>query len=290
MELLYKKEENVPIDSFFVKRVKEPVLDINWHFHEEYEIIHIIKGQGVRLVGDNLSSFGSGELVLVGPNVPHLWRTMKNVESVDRIIIKFDELPGGLNLFSIPEFSNIKSLLKTAETGISFGKETREKVQKFIIELSISTGINKWICMLNILNILAASRDKELLSSPYMKISPNNPEENRLSKVISYISENYNKDIVLDDVADIASMTIQSFCRFFKKRTNKTFVQFLNEYRIGKACVLLVEDRMSVSEICYDLGYNSTTNFNRVFKRQYSCTPVEYRKKYAEVGNNSVLV
>lgn len=289
MELLYKKNENAPVTSFYVKRVKEPVLDINWHYHDEYELIYIIEGQGVRLVGDNLSGFRSGELVLVGPNIPHLWRTTKNVTCVDRIIIKFDEFPGGLNLFALPEFSKIKSLLKKAEAGISFGPESRSKVSGYILELSMAEGPHKWICLLSILAILSKGMDTEMLSSPYMKISPNNLEENRLSKVILYISENYNNDIILDDVADIASMTIQSFCRFFKKRTNKTFIQFLNEYRIGKACVLLIENKISITEICYDLGFNSTTNFNRVFRRQYGCTPMEYRKKYAQV-EDSVLV
>jgi len=290
MKLIYKKEGNEPISSFFVKRVKEPVLDINWHFHEEYEIIYILQGNGVRLVGDNLSNFQSGELVLVGPNIAHLWRTIENVSSVDRIIIKFDEFPGGINLFSLPEFASIKALLKKAETGIAFGAETIEEVQQQIIELSKADGAQKLICLLNILSILSRSSDIKLLSNPFLKISPHNLEENRLSKVITYISENYDKDLALEDVADIASMTIQSFCRFFKKRTNKTFIQFLNEYRIGKVCVLLVENKMSVSEICYDLGFNSTTNFNRVFKKLYSCTPMEYRKKYVKSDENVVLV
>lgn len=290
MKLIYKKEGNEPISSFFVKRIKEPVLDINWHFHEEYEIIWILQGNGIRLVGDNLSNFQSGELVLVGPNIPHLWRTTKDVSSVDRIIIKFDECPGGINLFSLPEFASIKALLKKAETGISFGSETIKEVPHQIMELSKADGSQKLICLLSILSILSRSSDIELLSSPFLKISPHNLEENRLSKVITYISENYDKDLVLKDMADIASMTIQSFCRFFKKRTNKTFIQFLNEYRIGKACVLLVENKLSVTEIWYELGFNSSTNFNKIFKKIYHCTPMEYRKKYARDATQSALV
>ncbi|MGI9552067.1 MAG: AraC family transcriptional regulator [Aurantibacter sp.] len=289
MELLYKKDENTRVNSFFVKRVKEPVFDSNWHFHEEYELIYIIKGQGIRLVGDNLSNFQSGELVLVGPNIPHLWRSTENVFLADRIVIKFDQLPGGVNFFSLPEFSKIRSLLNKSETGISFGGRTRGDVHDDIIDLSNSDGADKWIFLMRILNTLSESKDTKELSSPYMKISPLKLEENRLSKVIAFISENYMKDIVLEDVADIASMTIQSFCRFFKKRTNKTFVQFLNEYRIGKACVFLIENRMPISDICYELGFNSTTNFNRIFKKQYACTPMEYRKKYASFEENTVL-
>jgi AraC-like DNA-binding protein len=283
MELLYKKGDEKPFSSFYINRVKEPVLDINWHFHKEFELIYIIKGLGIRLVGDNLSSFYSGELVLVGPNLPHLWRTTGNISSVDRIIIKFVEAPGNINLFSLPEFSSATTLLKKAERGISFGPKTEMEVRDKIIELSFVEGLQKWICLLSILDTLSKSADTEILSNPLMKLSLQDMEENRLAKVISYVSENYSIDIALADVAEIASMTTQSFCRFFRKRTNKTFVQFLNEYRIGKACVLLIENKLSVNKICDDLGFNSITNFNRFFKRQCNCTPVEYRKKYCTI-------
>ena len=144
MELVYKKEDNAPVESFLVKRVKVPVLDVNWHFHEEFELIYIVEGQGVRLVGDNISNFRSGELVLVGPKIPHLWRTTKNFKSVDRIIIKFDALPGGINIFSLAEFSRIKALLQKADSGIYFGEKTRRAVKQFILDLSVArwSGIN----------------------------------------------------------------------------------------------------------------------------------------------------
>lgn len=283
MELLYKKDNEKPFDSFYINRVTEPVTDINWHFHKEFELIYVKKGLGIRLVGDNLSNFQSGELVLVGANLPHLWRSTGNILSVDRIIIKFDEIPGNINIFSLPEFSSIRTLLKKAERGISFGAETEADIGDKIIELSFAEGVQKWIYLLSILDRLSKSTDIETLSNPFMKLSLQDIEENRLSKVIRYVSENYDVEIALADVAEIASMTIQSFCRFFKKRTNKTFVQFLNEYRIGKACVLLIENKLSVNKICNDLGFNSMTNFNRLFKRQCNCTPIEYRKKYCTI-------
>jgi AraC-like DNA-binding protein len=283
MELLYKKIDEKPFSSFYISRVKEPVLDINWHFHKEFELIYIIRGLGIRLVGDNLSSFNSGELVMVGPNLPHLWRTTGNISSVDRIIIKFDELPDKISLFSLPEFSSLRNLFKEAEMGISFGSETENRVRDYILELSSAQGIQKWINLLSILDILSKSTDNETLSNPFMKLSLQDLEENRLAKVITYFSENYNLAITLEDVAKIASMTPQSFCRFFKKRTNKTFIQFLNEYRIGKACVLLIENKLSVQVICDDSGFNSITNFNRFFKRQCNFSPVEFRKKYCTI-------
>ena len=289
MELLYKKETSEPVSSLYVKRVREPVLDINWHFHEEYELIYIIKGNGIRLVGDNLSNFQSGELVLVGPNIPHLWRTTKNVNTVDRIIIKFDEIPTGVNFFALPEFSGINALLKKAKNGIYFGAATRERVHDFFLDISRAEGAEKWLSLLRILDILSKSNDGEKLSNPYMKIAQQLPKDNRLSKVISFISEYYNQDITLEKMADIAAMTVPSFCRYFKKRTNKTFVQFLNEYRIGKACVLLVENKLSVTEIWCELGFNSSTNFNKIFKKTYHCTPMEYRKKYVQNTAQAVL-
>jgi AraC-like DNA-binding protein len=289
MKLLYKKEEIEPVNSFYVKRVKEPVLDINWHFHEEYEIIYIIKGNGVRLVGDNISNFQSGELVLVGPNMPHLWRTTKNVSLVDRIIIKFGESPNGIDLFGLPEFSSIQALLKNSNTGISFRPDVIQKVHSHFLEIAAVAGPQKWIHLLQILTILSNNMDYERLSSPYVSVSTQNMGEIRLSKVISYISENFDQEISLDEIADIASMTVQSFCRYFKKRTNKTFIQFLNEYRIGKACVLLIENKIPIGQIWSELGFNSSTNFNRVFKRLYGCTPLDFRKKYFKGEENVIL-
>lgn len=289
MELLYKKEATETSSSLYVKRVREPVFDINWHFHEEYELIYIIKGNGIRLVGDNLSNFQSGELVLVGPNIPHLWRTTKNVNTVDRIIIKFDEIPTGVNFFSLPEFSGINTLLKKAKNGIYFGAATRERIHNYFLDISKAEGAEKWLLLLRILDILSKSDDAGKLSNPYMKIAQQLPEGNRLSKVISYISENYDRDITLEIMADIAAMTVPSFCRYFKKRTNKTFVQFLNEYRIGKACVLLIENKLSVTEIWCGLGFKSSTNFNKIFKKIYHCTPMEYRKKYVQNTAQSTL-
>jgi AraC-like DNA-binding protein len=289
MKLLYKKAEIEPVNSFYVKRVKEPVLDINWHFHEEYEIIYIIKGNGVRLVGDNISNFQSGELVLVGPNMPHLWRTTKDVSSVDRIIIKFGASPNGIDLFDLPEFASIQALLKNSNTGISFPFDVIRQVHDHFLDIADASGPQKWIHLLQILTILSNNDDYERLSSPYVGISTQNTGEIRLSKVISYISENFDQEISLDEIADIASMTVQSFCRYFKKRTNKTFIQFLNEYRIGKACVLLIENKMPIGQIWSALGFNSSTNFNRFFKRLYGCTPLDFRKKYFKGEENVIL-
>ena len=286
MELLYKKETREPISSIYVKQVKEPVLDINWHFHEEYELIYIIEGNGVRLVGDNISNFQSGELVLVGPYLPHLWRTTENISEVDRIIIKFDEQPNGINIFSLPEFEKIRILFAKASRGISFNKAACQLVHDYLLAIAKVDGELKWINLLQILKILSEIQDVEYLSSPYMKIAAHNIEEKRLSTVINYISEFYNRDISLDKMAELASMTTQSFCRYFKKRTNKTFIQFLNEYRIGKACVLLMENELTITEIWCELGFNTSTNFNRIFKNMYRCTPMEYRKKYTNRGNN----
>jgi AraC-like DNA-binding protein len=280
MKLVYKTDYSEVSDSFYFKRVKEPVLDINWHFHEEYELIYIIKGLGVRLVGDHFSNFSSGELVLVGANLPHLWRTTKNYHSVDRIIIKFKEMPGSVKLFSLPEFSDIRQLLFKSMDGISFGSETEMRVKKLIVGLEGELGAGRWVKLLAILNELSKSKDYITLSKPLIGPTVNVKDEVRFSKVMRFISENYRQDLTLDEIAGIASMTTQSFCRYFKKRTNKTYIQFLNEYRIGKASVLLIEKKLTVSEIAYETGFNAITNFNRAFKKFHNCSPVEYQRKY----------
>jgi AraC-like DNA-binding protein len=211
------------------------------------------------------------------------------VSSVDRIIIKFGESPNGIDLFDLPEFSSIQALLKNSNTGISFKPDTIQKVHSHFLEIAEVAGPQKWIHLLQILTVLSNNMEYERLSSPYVSVSTQNMGEIRLSKVISYISENFDQEIHLDKIADIASMTVQSFCRYFKKRTNKTFIQFLNEYRIGKACVLLIENKIPIGQIWSELGFNSSTNFNRVFKRLYGCTPMDFRKKYFKGEENVIL-
>jgi len=283
VKLKYKAIDKLKNQSILVERMDEPNLDGNWHFHEEFELIYNIKGEGIRVVGDNLSNFKETELVLVGSSLPHLWKNEEgqgDLEPVDVVIVKFGCQFSGQDIFSIPEFAGILDLLKVSQRGAMFKWKTIMKVHPLMVEMATMEGAGKIITLLKVLQILSECDSYKLLSSPDFTLPTLATEENRLSKIINYISNNFTRQVNLDDISKEAAMTTNSLCRFFKNRTNKTIFQFINEFRIGKACQLLINGNLSISQICFDTGFNSLTSFNRVFKDFKKVTPREYKKKY----------
>jgi AraC-like DNA-binding protein len=284
MELRYKSTNKGLNHSFHVRRENIPYHDGNWHYHEEFELIYIIEGQGIRIVGDNMSNFRPPQLAFVGQWLPHLW---KNVESdsgdglVDIIVIKFNPKFSGHDIFSIPEFYLINELLKQSGQGLLFGKSTIDKVHDDLIRLSNSSGAERLIKLIQILEILSYSSDAELLCSPEFTLPVTTVSgENRLSMIINYISNNFTREISLEELAQKAAMTPSSLCRYFKSQTNKTVFGFINEFRVGKACQMLIAGNHSISEICFQSGFNSVTTFNRVFKEIKYVTPSEFKNNY----------
>ena len=264
-------------------RNREPYYGANWHFHEEYELIYTIKGNGIRIIGDSMSHFKSPSLFLTGPWMPHLYKNEEpgpRIKEVDFIVVKFTDLWLGQDVFSLPELSSIAELLKTSKRGIKFPKKTCKLVHDLMTQLVESDGAYKIINFLTVLNKLAEETNYRLLASPEFSLPATVSGENRLNRVIDYISENYTNDISLEEIADVAAMTPNSFCRFFKSRTNKTAFQFINEYRISKACQMLVEGEVSISKICFEAGFNSFSSFNRTFKKFKSISPGEFKEKY----------
>ncbi len=283
MKLKYKQLDNGSFDTVYVKRTDEPHLGKNWHFHQEYELIYFLEGQGIRIVGDHLSNFTKGELVLVGEWLPHLWRnepSVSNTKQPDYIIIKFLKSHDGINFFEMPEFFDIQKLLKRAQKGLLFSQDIAAKVHNHILEISESNSFLKFINLLQLLQLLADEEDVLELSNLNFSQKIQNSSESRLQNVINYIFKNYAEQITLEDIAELSNMTVPAFCRFFKNCTNKTFINFLNEFRVGKACQFLISDEKSIKEICFEIGFNSITNFNRTFRTFKDMTPTDYRDKY----------
>ncbi|MEO9892715.1 AraC family transcriptional regulator [Aurantibacter sp.] len=291
MKLHFKSSEQDSLSSIYAKRLHRPHMGGDWHFHEEFELIYFLKGQGMRIVGDHISNFQKGELVLVGQWLPHLWRNDVDkftVENTDFIVIKFTRMFGDVNLFSIPELLHIKALLKESNQGILFSKKVRKSVHEELLQLTRAEASEKLILLLSILRKLVKSKNYQKLSGPNFTIPKEVSGENRLQKVINYISANYSKSIGLDDISKIAAMTPPAFCRFFKTRTNKTFSLFLNEVRISKACQLLINGEAPIKQICYDVGFSSLTNFNRTFKSFKEVSPSNYRDSYSNFRQHNL--
>ncbi|GAB1308858.1 AraC family transcriptional regulator [Urechidicola sp. KH5] len=285
MELKYKATTNSETESFYIERKKFPYFGVNWHYHDEYELIFILKGSGVRIVGDSMDPFNESNLVFIGSGVPHLFKNEEKEEStdVDYIVLKFNTTLNGLPLFSLPEFSKIQQLLDKANRGILFSKKTIAQVKDLIIAMVESKEAERMIYLFKVLHILALEEEVTYLSSENFSLKSTSKGENRIQNVIDYISENYTKDISLEDLAEVAYMTTNSFCRYFKSRTGKTAFQFIREYRVNKACQMLINGEKSISEICFDTGFNSFSTFNRIFKNLKNYSASEYKSKYSKI-------
>lgn len=288
MKLNYKSNSEKK-KAVVIERINKRHLEQNWHYHAEHELIYYIQGKGSRVVGDSLSEFHKGDLVLVGAGLPHLWKNSEEVEQdgLDAIIIKFDSTHKAFNLLSMIEFKEIKRLLNQSQQGVKFNKRTVSQIHHLMLSIFSSEPATQMILFLQVLNILAQQTEIELLASPEFSLPNTNSEEQRLNRIIEFVSGNYNSPLTLEDISQEAAMTPNSLCRFFKMRTSKTIFQFLNEYRIGKACELLINGDKSISDVCFETGFNSLTSFNRVFKELKQVTPRDFKRKY-QVLNSGI--
>lgn len=281
MKLVLKNIDNFLNERFYLKSEETPCLDASWHYHAQYELIYISKGTGIRFVGDNVSSFSPGELVLVGAYLPHLWRNDPSyyqgdeTQKVKTVVLKFTRDFIGEGTFKKPEFADISQMLDQSKFGIFFGESTSCKLHDELLHIIHLSPAEQLIKLLSLLSRLSVAEDKQVLSSTDMRQYATEPSE-RLDAVLKYISDNYASHISLEDISEVACLTTNSFCRFFKKMTNKSFTRFLNEVRIRNATRLLHQDQLPVTEVCYRVGYNSITNFYRQFKQIVGSTPKEY--------------
>lgn len=291
MKLVIKNNESSVNKRLTVVKKELPCLDAEWHYHPEFELLYISQSNGIRFVGDSVSHFSPGDLVLVGSYLPHLWRNdisyykKKEKTSVKTIVTKFTRDFIGSNTFDNPEFLEIDKLLAESNYGVSFGSKVSKELHNDLIKLSNLSPAEQSIKLLNILHRLSKVKDKTLLSSSDMR-QFSKQKSYRIDNVIKYISDNYTLNMRLEDVAEIACMTPNSFCRFFKRMTNKSFTEFLNEVRIRNAARLLIQENLPVSQVCYAVGYNSITNFNKQFKQIIGTTPNSYRQNLQSTAVN----
>ncbi len=275
-----------PQSSFKFKKIQLKSLEFNWHYHPEYEIMFMVGSRGKRFIGDNISYYNEGDLFVIGPNLPHTWYSPPGVlgkrQFHEAILIQFRENFAGLNVKEVPELMAVQQLFNEAARGLQIRGETRRKVIPKILAMEKSDGLERLINLLSILGILARAgkQDKQPLSSIEFTHPLQPKEQSRIDKVCTFINENYKKPLRLKDVASIANMSTTAFSRFFKKSTGKTFINYVNELRIGWACKLLIETEMTVAEIAYEVGFNNLSNFNRRFFERHRMSPRRYRQEF----------
>ena len=280
--LLYKNTKSTQ-QSFVIRHACVPHLYNRWHYHKELELLYVVKSNGTRFVGDMIQPFFAGDMVLVGPNVPHFWQNDEQYFqgrpdiSAEAILLQFvDDFIG--DAFQLPEMGHIQKLFSRASHGLQFDGATRDKAADLLWSMVEDNGKNKVIELMQLLDLLAKSEEYRMLSDLSYKLQLPVRSSERIQLVCQYLLENYKRPIALKEVAKVANMTEKAFCRFFKNSTLKTLVQFVTELRISHACKLLLEGDLSVTEICFESGFNNLSNFNRIFKRNTGQTPKEYRR------------
>ena len=283
MEPLLLDVKSLLKDSIYVKELNLSRLEDQFHYHNAYEISYMLKSNGRRVIGDNIEDFTDGDLTLMAPHVPHVSYTDKdyylndNNPGVHALVVYFN--PDWLTdiHFNSPELIKVRELFENMKRGIKIFGQTKKKVVKSILRLKTSYGLERIITLLDILVVISKSEEYACLASEGYTHSSNQKDVKRIDEVYQYVKEHFKDKIMLEDIASIANMTPTAFCKYFKNRTNKTFSNFVNEIRIGYACKLLCKENLSISQICFECGFNNLTNFNRNFKRFNKMIPSEYK-------------
>lgn len=278
-----------PERSFLVRKDTGAPVYSMWHQHAEIELFLTRGGQGGMMIGDHeLPIDGSCQMLVLGANLPHTmsYGNRPNEKEVEAVVVHLSPPVFGA-FYELPEMAAIRNLLKNAERGIYIKGETLGLMEKEMFALVEDEPSQSILRLLQILLTIANSQDYEYVASQgYTTTHSRETDSSRMNKIYTFVLENYHRDISVQEVADIIHFAKGSFCRYFKQRTGKTFMDFLIEVRIGNACKLLMENEMNINEIAYACGYNNISNFFHQFKALKGCSPSRYQKNYFGYTHN----
>jgi len=267
--------------SFRTLHNDSPISEFKWeyHYHPEIELVCVLSGSGTRHVGYHKSNYTNGDLVLIGSNIPHSGFGLNSIDPHEEIVLQFKE-----DILHFPqqeaEARSIKNLLEISKFGILYSVDIKNQLLPKLTQMLECEGYKRYLLLLEILFELSKCNEYELLNQeimPYTIISKN---KTRLQNIFTFVEHNYDKEISIEEVAKLANLTLPAFCNFFKKATQITFTEFVNRYRINKACLLMIQDK-NISECSYSCGFNNVTYFNRMFKKYTEKTPSEFIKNYS---------
>ncbi|RNA61442.1 AraC family transcriptional regulator [Chryseobacterium nematophagum] len=250
-----------------------------WHYHPEIELVYIEAPRGVRHVGRHISNFTNSDLVLIGPNVPHLNFDYNLKTKYNQVVIQIKTNLIDNILMNVPEFDKIKDLLERSFFGLSFKGDTKKEIGKRLKDLKIEEKLESFLELIKIFQILAESDEVEVLNTEDTRVDLFFKDKIRMGIIYKYIHENYHNKLCIGDLADIVHLTKESFGKYFKKQTDMTFTDFLNKYRINMAKTFLLQD-ISVGEVCYKVGFDSLSYFSTLFKLVVGETPTSFKKRF----------
>jgi AraC-like DNA-binding protein len=272
--------------SFSVRQDLVPHVNNRWHYHTEIELIHFNKGEGTQFIGDSIKRFSAGDVVLVGSNLPHYWRfddvyfDESKQETADVRVSHFNEIFWGQHFMDLPENNNIKGVLEKAKRGLQITGKAQKKVADLLEQLIQADGPKRIILLIDALSAIADCPQAAPLSSIGFKPDLADAENDRINAIYEYSIKNFKRKIQLEEIAEVANISPNSFCRYFKSRTRKTYSQFLIELRVGNACKLLIENNHCIKRLCYESGFNNFTSFHKYFKQITGKSPLTYQKEF----------
>lgn len=275
--------EKLPLSentSFVAKTFRTPHFEVPWHQHIEYELILFTEGDGLAFIGNYAGEFKTGDVFFIGKNVPHTFQKRINEMITSAIVVQFREDFWGSDFLALPEAKEIRDLFQISMQGLQITGTSKERLGEIIQQLEHQKGFGRMVRLSECLEIIAV--DKEFLTLSTQEANLLNPKDKeRIDKVFNYTIDSFRQPITLSEVAEIAGLSIPAFCSYFKKSTKKTYIDFLNEIRVGYACKLLIETDLNIINICYESGYNTLANFNKQFLKVKQETPSKYRKTFA---------
>ena len=272
--------------SFLFRRFDRLGFDAPYHFHPEYELTLILNGSGKRYVGSHMGDFSCGDLVLLGPNLPHCWKLEQHKEAQtcgSAIVVQFDGAFLGDDFFNKDELQPIKKLLQLSGCGVSFNGAVQAAVGDMLTELDAEkNNFRLMMGVLEILHRLATTNEYALLDQNRIVAERSVAEQERINPVIAYLVENFRGPVSLDEAAGVANMTTNAFCKYFKKITRKTFMETIIEYRLNYAIQQLVQTDKPISGVSFDSGFGDVSHFYKMFKLKMGLSPLNYRKKFMD--------
>lgn len=275
-----------PIQCFSVRHDLKPTMNNKFHYHPEVELIHFVKGKGTQFMGDSITEFKSGDLILIGSNLAHYWRFDENYREgasenyADVKVAHFSECFLGEYFLNLPENKSLKDILEKAKRGIKIEGPHKNRVGEILEYMLRAEGTERIICLIQALVEISKCDQLELLSSIGYVQHTEELGSDRIKDVYEYTFANFRSKINLEEIAGIAGISPNSFCRYFKSFTQKTYSQFLMEVKIGEACKLLIDNRLNIKRVCYESGFNNFASFYKCFKEITGKSPLTYQKEF----------
>ncbi|MXN89726.1 helix-turn-helix domain-containing protein [Flavobacterium sp. Sd200] len=276
--------ERLPVaegNSFVANTHRTPRFEVPWHQHVEYELILITEGSGLSFIGNYVGEFKVGDIFFIGSNVPHTFKK-ENEQITSAVVVQFTDMFWGSDFLALPENKLLRDLLRLSMKGIKPEGRHKAALAKLIKKLEHCTGIVRISTLLECLSLLIEDENKTILSTNEMPVL-NEKYQDRMDNIFKFTISNFQNPITLNEIASIANMTVTAFCFYFKKSTKKSYIEFLNEIRIGHACKLLQNTSKTVTEICYESGFNTAANFNKQFIKYKKSSPSHFRASFKEV-------